>query len=480
MVADAILDPLLGVEEGGGAVRPDNATNAHSIASKAGKGGRGIFSPADGPTKLDLLEGLDGREFTGAGTANQFQTIFNILNLYIGIGTVLIGYVVSLGGWASLLFLLLFSAIFCFTARLLCCCFEKLPQNAEPNYPVIGSLACGPAGQWAVLIIVVTEFFGDTCVLLITIWKTVAILFPPTAGICLGSTCLSLKHSVILGSLLAILPAIWLRGFSKLTLVAVSGVVSSLLVTAVMVGTLMTDPSSAKAAGEGAHQHTFLRAASLPSGIGVMAVSLSGHGALPSIKRSMRQPKHFERCLYIAFGSMFLLTALAGAVSYQYFGESCSVLVTHSLATSSAVAGWVLLHVGSFQISIAQLLSALVALSAFSTIAPLVLVLADVIIDMARGTANAHVSSIKERALRTVVLMAAYAVSVVAYDVLGLLLSLIGGVASMCSSVLLPSIFYYVLHQNNMIFGQRVLVGAVVCLGTACVILIASIDVQQL
>lgn len=49
-----------------------------------------------------------------------------------------------------------------------------------------------------------------------------------------------------------------------------------------------------------------------------------------------------------------------------------------------------------------------------------------------------------ERCLRTLVLVVAYAVSVAAYDVLGYVESLVGGVASMCSSLLLPGVFYYV------------------------------------
>jgi hypothetical protein len=81
-----------------------------------------------------------------------------------------------------------------------------------------------------------------------------------------------------------------------------------------------------------------------------------------------------------------------GAAAYQYFGESCSVLVTHNLATSSSVAGWILLKVGAIEVTLSQLLSALVALSTFSTISPLIFVLAELIIDMAQGTTNARAS----------------------------------------------------------------------------------------
>lgn len=486
--ADESIDPLL-LAEGGKA----SLTHVASIAAQPRESEAESIRTAEDPllantqssilgtTKSDLLEAIDGRALAGEGTANQLQTVFNILNLYMGIGVFLIGHAVALGGWATLLFLFLFSGVFCFSAQLLCASFEKLPAGATPSFPALGFLAGGVVGQWAVLLISVTEFFGDTCILLISIWQSVAVLFPGSGGICLGPICLDLRQSVILATLLALLPAIWLRGFSKLTVIAVSGVVSSLMLTAVMVGTVAIDPTSARVSGEGSHQHTILRAASLPTGVGVMLVSLSGHQSLPSLKRSMRRPQHFEKCLYIAFGSMFLLYSLMGALTYQYFGESCDVLVTNNLMSSSAISGWVVARVGAFQIGLAQLLSALLALSAFSTTPPLVLVLGDLLIDMTHGgTSQGHVSILFETCLRTTVLLLAYAVAMFFYDVLGLLLSLVGGIASMCSSLLLPSLFYFLLHQNETSRGHQIVVGAVICLGAASAIFIGIMNIHQL
>ncbi|GAQ82732.1 amino acid transporter protein [Klebsormidium nitens] len=111
----------------------------------------------------------------------------------------------------------------------------------------------------------------------------------------------------LVADLAAVLPSIWVRGFSRLTGIAISGVSSSLLWTAVVVGALLLDPDSAQVTGTGAHQHTFVKAASLPTGAGIMIVSLSGHAGLPSLRRSMRRPEHFERCLHIAFGAIFLV-----------------------------------------------------------------------------------------------------------------------------------------------------------------------------
>jgi hypothetical protein len=139
----------------------------------------------------------------------------------------------------------------------------------------------------------------------------------------------------------------------------------------------------------------------------------AAHNTLPPNQYTSKQPTHLSRVRFLApsfvFQGMFLADtlvsrllnilhfllrryALMGAAAYQYFGESCSVLVTHNLATSSSVAGWIFLKVGTIEVTLSQLLSALVALSTFSTISPLIFVLAELIIDMAQGTTNARAS----------------------------------------------------------------------------------------
>jgi hypothetical protein len=54
--------------------------------------------------------------------------------------------------------------------------------------------------------------------------------------------------------------------------------------------------------------------------------------------------------------------------SYFYFGQATQVLVTENLNKASGVMGFVLLRLGCFSITINEVITVLVALSAYSTI----------------------------------------------------------------------------------------------------------------
>jgi hypothetical protein len=114
-----IHDPLLSAEEGQNAhsppaldtagpsspLRAETSENGANANDSTGQNSRVGCFPADaspGSVKMDLLEAFDSRQLARRGTANQLQTVFNTINLYVGVGLVTIGYAVALGGWSSL------------------------------------------------------------------------------------------------------------------------------------------------------------------------------------------------------------------------------------------------------------------------------------------------------------------------------------------------------------------------------------------
>lgn len=116
-----IHDPLLGAEEGQAEAHPsptqsepepDDDRVLTSPESNVGCFPGGEVAP--GSMKLELLEAFDSRQLAGRGTASQLQTVFNTINLYVGVGLVTIGYAVALGGWASLVSCAPPSVLVCF------------------------------------------------------------------------------------------------------------------------------------------------------------------------------------------------------------------------------------------------------------------------------------------------------------------------------------------------------------------------------
>jgi hypothetical protein len=131
--------------------------------------------------------------------------------------------------------------------------------------------------------------------------------------------------------------------------------------------------------------------------------------------------------------------------SYFYFGQATQVLVTENLNKASGVTGFVLLRLGCFSITINELITVLVALSAYSTIPALIYVAAELIVDIISHPSSSHHRhpGFVDLLARTIILALAYIVSYLAYHVLGSVESIVGGVCSVSVSLLLPAVFYY-------------------------------------
>ena len=67
-----------------------------------------------------------------------------------------------------------------------------------------------------------------------------------------------------------------------------------------------------------------------------------------------------------------------------------------------------------------------------------------------------------------------------AYQVLGVLMSIVGGFCSITCSLLMPSFFYAVLHWPELSTARRAGCCSLLCAGAAFVVLIVSSDVSVL
>ncbi|CAI7882872.1 unnamed protein product [Closterium sp. NIES-54] len=498
-------------------------------------GGEGLRSPrSPGLSKQEVLGAFDAAEAEeeeeadlSAHLQTDFQTVLNTVG-----GLLSMGYAVMLGGWMSLFVLALCTTLFCTTARLLCRAFDALPPTTLPSYPALARFAFGPPGEWVVMVAVLFEFWGALGMCLIIVWQSALIFLPPLPTLCIPSfatsaaaasapsaapLCLLPRHLVIAASLALVIPTVLVRSFARLTNVALSGVASSTLLCSVMLGTWASDPSSSALPDPRAHHHSTVSWSHLPMAAGIFMVSLSGHAGLPSLRRSMRTPQHFDQCIIVTFSSMFLLYATMGGFAYLYFGDSVRVLVTASLDDAGAAAGIILLQWGSVSVSLSALLSLLVAASVFTTIPALVYVMSELILDLsarlglpvsshkpapsavdpvadgaesvcpadgglplpqcsAQPVSHRH-SAIAEGITRLAVTFVGYITAYLTYDVLDRVESVVGGVCSVGVSMVLPAVIFDRLYSHQLSVLQLTLLRGLIAFGVVAACGIAYINI---
>ena len=413
---------------------------------------RRLRSPREA-LKVPRAAAGDGAE---GGTMTAWQAGFNVVNLYVGMGLLSKPYALALGGWFSLLPLFVLCAISLYTGKVIVRCFAWM-RTERPTYPMLGAAAFGRAGEALVSVMIFLEFFGATCIVLLFLWQNASLLLDGRYEL----------WQIALAVLGCTLPTVWMVKFSDLAFLSVIGFLSSLSIAIVIIGVLLSDT------GRVAKQDLSTYGTGMDGqmqAIGINMISLAGHACLPSIYTQMAKPEQFERMLDASFVVMLLVYLLVAVSGYLAYGSGAAVLVTENLS------GWP-----------SKLLLVFVIINCFCSVAPVVTVLSELpenalglgdddaddgdggrghlaepLLDggegggddvakgslarwLARGGRARKVLAI--RLIRTLALVMCSALAYACKDLLADVEALVGSIASMSTTIILPSMCYLQLSR---------------------------------
>nr|KYP34644.1 Vacuolar amino acid transporter 1 [Cajanus cajan] len=241
------------------------------------------------------------------------KSIINGINILCGIGLLTIPYAIKKGGWLSLIILIMFAIMCCYTGMLLVRCLENYPELK--TYPDIGQAAFGIAGRLGIAIMLYVELFASCVEYIILVSDNLSSLFPNT-HMTFGGTDFNDEQIFAITAAILVLPTVWLRNLSLLSYISVGGIFATILVALCLfwVGTI--DQVVGFKPGE-----KVLDMENISVSIGLYSFCFAGHAVFPNIYSSMKEPSKFPIVLYICFAFCLVMYMSVGIMGYLTFGD---------------------------------------------------------------------------------------------------------------------------------------------------------------
>ncbi|KAJ4845670.1 hypothetical protein Tsubulata_003557 [Turnera subulata] len=248
------------------------------------------------------------------------QTIFNCINIWLGVGLLSVPHTIKEAGWASLIVMVVFGVVCCYTANLMKQLFDS--KLGIATYEDMGEVAYGTSGRVAI---------SSYCVEFITMeGDNLTNLFPGTSLDLLGLHLNSTQCFGILASLI-FLAICFLKDLRIVAYFSAIGILGAILTTLSLVYLGMAN-------GIGFHQTApVIKWNGIPFAMGVYGFCFAGHCALPNIYQSMSDKRNFNKALITCFLVCFLAYGGVAAMGYMMFGEATLSQITLNMPPNSIV-----------------------------------------------------------------------------------------------------------------------------------------------
>ena len=291
------------------------------LASNLGMDGyTGNIAPDQDSILLKQVEGKDGEVIIVlAGQSTGPQTIFNSINVLIGIGLLALPLGLKYAGWIPGLILLSIFAFgtFC-TAELLSRCLDTDPTLM--SYADLGYAAFGSKGRALISALFTIDLMGCGVSLVILFADSLNALFP--------------KYSVNFFKVLAffvVTPPVFLP-LSVLSNISLLGILSTIGTVLVVTGSGIyknTKPGSLLHPMETKLWPTSFENFCLS--IGLLSACWGGHAVFPNLKTDMRHPSKFKDCLKQTYKITSFTDIGTAVVGYLMFGEMVKDEITKNV-----------------------------------------------------------------------------------------------------------------------------------------------------
>ncbi|KMZ71552.1 Amino acid transporter family protein [Zostera marina] len=375
------------------------------------------------------------------GGFSLIQTIFNALNILAGVGIISTPSTVKEAGWASLVILVVFAIVCCYTGILIGYCFQSKKELL--TYPDIGEAAFGKNGRLFLSIILYLELYSFCVDFILLETDNLQKILP---GVYIAIYGIELNSTQCFGVLtaLVVLPTIFIRNKRLLNYLSGFGVFATF---SVFVSVLCIGASE----GVGFHNGSsgsIVKWSGIPFAIGVYGFCFTGHAVFPELYTSMSKRTDFNKALVVCF---LLCTVIYGTVAtsgYLMFGESTLTQITLNMPKNNIVT-W-----------IALIITVVNPLTKYSFLMN----------PLAKGVEGLLPNQINAESTYTfyglrITLVASTVYAALFFPYYGILIALTGSFLSLLVAVILPPICFLKIAKNKASTLQVYLCYVIIALG---------------
>jgi vesicular inhibitory amino acid transporter len=273
------------------------------------------------PLLVKKVEEDDGRVINVVvGQSTLPQTIFNSVNVLIGVGLLALPLALRYSGWVfGLLFFLFAASSTSYTAKLLAKCLDV--DSSLITFADLAYVSFGPKARVATSILFSLELIA-TCVALV-------VLFADSLDALTESAWGLTEWKIVCGLLLTPLSFLPLRWLS---FTSILGILSCFLIVLAVITDGFLKTSSPGSLLHPAQTHLFpTNWATLPLSFGLLMSPWGGHSVFPNIYRDMRHPYKYRRAVNTTYAFTFTLDLLMAVVGLIMFGDGVADEITRNI-----------------------------------------------------------------------------------------------------------------------------------------------------
>ncbi|KAL9539255.1 hypothetical protein MBANPS3_010370 [Mucor bainieri] len=249
------------------------------------------------------------------------QSIFNSINILIGIGILALPLGFKCAGWAIGMSVFVFCCgLTNYTAKLLQKCLDIDPESR--TYGDMGALAFGLKGRIWVTALFITELITSSVALVVLLGDGIDSLFPG----------FSLKETRVL-SFFILTPMLFLP-VRHLSYTSLLGIISAFSIIIVIVVDGVTKKDAPGSLIEPADTEIWpSNWMTVPLSFGLIMAGFAGHAVFPTVYRDMETPKLYNRMVnwtYVATTFVYFGVAACG---YLMFGSDTMQEITQNIVS---------------------------------------------------------------------------------------------------------------------------------------------------